>query len=326
MKIELALKFGSNEIILYRKGMGIVVRKPSYVATARSNGKICAYGAEAKRLYELKGGQYELNEPIKGVEIVNPKLATALLDNIFKEASIVGGGITVIVAVPCALGEKKLLELKQVLHNIGINKVTFVQNAVCVRNNLNLKENLPVMVVDMGKYLIDLSVLTKYEFIKGRNYLIGGNLMDEALMTYIQDNYEVQIDLESAENIKNEIASMYSNDMYTTTFKGINANDEYKEVTMRANEARVAIIGVYDKIFDLIDEFLEELPSEILAQVRENGVVFTGGVSSIEGLVEYVSKRLNMPLSVVDNPKDAVILGAGKLLSLNKGEYPYIKL
>jgi actin-like ATPase involved in cell morphogenesis len=68
------------------------------------------------------------------------------------------------------------------------------------------------------------------------------------------------------------------------------------------------------------------LTGETLAQVRKNGIVFTGGVSSINGLVEYASKRLNMPTSVVENPKDAVILGAGKLLSLNKGDYPYIKL
>ena len=95
---------------------------------------------------------------------------------------------------------------------------------------------------------------------------------------------------------------------------------------MRANEARVAIIGVYEKIFDLIEEVLEGLSKDTLAEVRQNGIVFTGGVSSINGLVEYASKRLNMPTMVVENPKDAIILGAGKLLSLNKGDYPYIKL
>ena len=327
MRIELAIKFGSNEIIVYRKGRGIVARKSSYVATYKSNGKICAYGDKAKSLCALKGSQYNLHQPVQGINIVNTKLASALLNNIIDEAVLENGLISAIVAVPCALTEKKLLELKTLLQGIGIFKITFVQNSVCVRSNLlDLPEDAKVMIVDMGKYLTDISVLTKYDFVMGRNYLIGGGEMDTALATYIEDNYNITIGDDHAETIKNELASMYDNDMYTVTFEGINPKDEYQEVTMRANEARVAIIGVYDKIFDLIEEVLEELPSNILAEIKKYGIVFTGGVASINGLVEYATKRLNLPTRVVDNPKDAVILGAGKLLSLNKEDYPYIKL
>ncbi len=326
MKIELAIKFGSNEIIVFRKGFGIVSRISSYVATTKSGSKIVAYGDEAKRLCGLKYSQYTLHEPIQGIDVVDSKLAKALLDYIITGAVLEKGKIEALVAVPCALTEKKLLELKILLHSVGIFKMTFVQNSVCVRSNLNVNESAQVMVVDMGKYLVDVSVLTKYEFITGRNYLIGGAEMDNALATYIQDNYGVEISMEDVENVKNELASMYSNDMYTNTFTGVTSQGEYQDVTMRANEARVAIVGVYDKIFDLLEEFMETLSSETLAQVRKNGIVFTGGVSSINGLVEYASKRLNMPTMVVDNPKDAVILGAGKLLSLNKEDYPYIKL
>ena len=326
MKIELAIKFGSNEIIVFRKGFGIVSRISSYVATNKSGSKICAYGDKAKHLCNLKSSQYTLQEPIQGIDVVNTKLAKALLNYIINQTVDENGKIEALVAVPCALTEKKLLELKILLNSVGISKITFVQNAVCVRTNLKTNEDAKVMVVDMGKYLVDVSVLTRYEFIAGRNYLIGGAEMDNALATYIQDNYDVTITKEDAENIKNELVSMYTNDMYTTTFKGIDANSEYKDVTMRANEARVAVVGVYDKIFDLIEEVLETLPSATLADVKKYGIVFTGGVSSINGLVEYASKRFNMPTMVVDNPKDAVILGAGQLLSLNKEDYPYIKL
>lgn len=325
MKIELAIKFGSNEIIVYRKGLGIVARKSSYVATTK-NGKICAYGDDAKRLVELKSDKYTLKEPLQGINVVDTKLATALLKNIVDGAIFENGIVSALVAVPCALTEKKLLELKILLHNAGINKVTFVQNAVCVRSCVDIAEDAQVLVVDMGKYLVDVSVVSKYQFITGRNYLIGGAEMDIALATYIQDNFGVSITLEQAQIIKNEIASMYSNDMYTVTFKGIDEQNEYKEVTMRANEARVAIIGVYEKIFDLMEEMIEQLPSETLAQINQNGIIFTGGVSCIHGLTEYASKRFKMPIKITDNPKDAVVLGAGKLLSSNKEDYPYIIL
>lgn len=323
-KIELAIKFGSNEIIVYRKGFGIMARVSSYVATKSK--KICAYGDDAKRLCELKGSQYTLNQPIQGIDIVDKRLALALVNHIISDAIFENGKIEALVAVPCALTEKKLLELKMLLHKAGINKLNFVQNSVCVRAGLNVGEADKVMIVDMGKFLVDVSVLTRYEFIMGRNYLIGGSVMDEALATYIQDNYGVTINNQTAQTIKDEIASMHTNDMYTTTFVGVDENGEYKEVTMRANEVRVAIIGVYEKIFDLVDEVLEGLSVETLAEVRKNGIVFVGGVSSIDGLVEYTAKRFNMPTYVMNNPKDAVMLGAGKLLTLNKGDYPRINL
>lgn len=327
MKIELAIKFGSNEIIVYRKGRGIIARSSTYVATLKSNGKICAYGDDAKRLSEIKESKYDLSQPVRGVDIVDPKLAVALLKHVINKGLTDNGLIWALVAVPCALPERNLLGIEILLKNAGVFKPTFVQNAVCVRTNLtNVADDAKVMVVDIGKYVTDISVSTKYEFLTGRDYLIGGVEMDYALQTYIEDNYNVFVDDEQIQTIKEEIASVYENDMYTVTFDAISSQDEYEQVTMRANEARVAIIGIYNKIFDLIEEFMESLPNQVLAEVKRNGIVFTGGVASIEGLVEYANKRLNVPVVVIENPKDAVILGAGKLLSLNKGEFPYIKL
>ena len=324
MKTELAIKFGSNEIIVYRKGFGIVARQPSCVAT--KGNKVYAFGEDAKRLCALKGDQYKLKYPIQGIDIINKKLAHDLMDNVLDMAMVENGSIYAIVAVPCALTEKKLLELKVLLHDVGIGKVIFIQNAVCVRSTiLGYEDTDEVMMVDIGKYLMDISVTTRYQFIKGRNYLIGGAEMDKALSVYVEDNFSVVITDEQAEKIKDEVATMFENDMYTTTFDGL-VEGEYKSVTIRANEGRVAIIGVYEKMFDLIEEFMDELQPQTLAEIRKNGIIFTGGVSSVQGLTEYATKRLNIPVKVIDNPKDAVILGAGKLLSLGKEQYPYIKL
>ena len=326
-KIELAIKFGSNEIIVYRKGFGIITRQSSYVATVKGKTKICAFGDEAKHLCQLKPSQYDLHEPIQGINIINFDFAQKLINNIINTTITENGIISALVAVPCALTEQKLLELKLLLNNAGVAKVHFVQNSVCVRYNLNnTDETSKLMIVDMGKYLVDISVLTKYDFVMGRNYLVGGAQMDEALVTYIQDNYNVTISNVRAENIKDEVASMHANDMYTATFEGVDENDQFKQVTIRANEVRVAIVGVYEKIFKQIEEVIKTLPSETMAEVKKNGVVFTGGVSCVYGLVEYATQRLNLPVKVLENPKDAVILGAGNLLSLNKDEYPHINL
>ena len=327
--INLAIKFGSNEIIVFRKGMGIVAREKTFVAMSKINRsrKIYAYGDDAVKLCLQKHTEYKLFQPIKGVEILDKTFTKILIERVLKKCVFESGSIYALVAVPCALSEKKLLELKLLLNEAGINKINFVQNAVGVRmSNTKLPENAHCMIVDMGKYLMDVSVLTKHQFCTGRNYLIGGAEMDVALATYIQDNYDLFVTEQQAEQIKNEAGSLYNNDMYTINFEGLTESDTYKEITLKANEIRIAIVGVYDKMFDLIEESIDSLEPDVLAEVCKYGIIFTGGVSCIPGLVEYAKKRFDFPIMVEDNPEDAVVLGIGRLLTLKLGEFQYIQL
>lgn len=325
-KVELAIKFGSNEITVFKKGLGIVARQSNYVAITKK-GKIGAYGDKAKQLVRTKPNHYSIEQPIKGIEIVDEDLAVTLLTEILDKARFDDKcSMRAIVAVPCAMTERKVLELKKVLNKAGVSKVVFVQNAVCVmQNELDIRDDQQCLVVDIGKYITDISVASKYHFECGRDYFIGGGEMDDAVATYIEDNYNVKVTNELAEEIKREVASLYENDTYTTTFEGLNG-DEFVNIAIRANEARIAVINVYNKIFDLIKEFIEGLPKETVANIKKNGVIFTGGVSSICGLSEYAYNKLDIPVINMVNPLDAVILGAGKLIGLNDKDYPHINI
>ena len=171
------------------------------------------------------------------------------------------------------------------------------------------------MVVDIGKYITDISVLNDFSFDFGRMHFLGGSDMDSSLTTFIQDNHNLEVSNLTSEAIKNEIASLYERDFYKTDYIGIDANDKFIKNTITANEVRVAIQNSYDTIFKLIKDIIKELPKEIAEDIYTNGVYFIGGASSISGLYEYASRKLDMPVMVSENPKDEVILGAGKLLS-----------
>ena len=140
--------------------------------------------------------------------------------------------------------------------------------------------------------------------------------MDTALQTYIADNYNLEVTLLTAEEIKSKVASLYENDMYSTVFNGINSKRVFETKTITANEVRVAIQGVYDKIFKLIKDYLASLPKELSAEVYKNGVIFSGGSCKLQGLYEYASRHIDMPVISLDNPVDAVVLGLAKLIDM----------
>lgn len=320
MKIDLAIKFGSHEIIIYRKGVGIIAKEPAFLAVTPVGRRMIvkSVGSEAEKLQALKSSNILVYQPIVNSEILDVKLATILIRKIL-ENKIVDkfhvNKISALVAVPCGLTIEQLSKLKKVLLSSGINMVNFVTNAVCVREyDETLDTYANNCVVDIGKYTTDISILNKLAFVKGRDYFIGGANMDEALKTYIQDNYNLEITEKISEQIKCKVASLYSNDMYATNFDGINEEKVFEKQSITANEVRVAILSVYDKIFDLVLEYVKDLPKELSAEVFANGVIFSGGSSNIPGLYEYATKKLDMPVIALDNPVDAVVLGCAKLL------------
>ncbi len=321
--VDLAIKFGSNEIIIFRKGFGIVAKEPAFLAVSETSGKqkVKAVGKEAEKLFMSKASGVDIYQPIKNSEIVNEKMAQILLSSIIKKVitdKFLLSRLTALVAVPCALNEEQLKLIKKVLLNCGINKITFVQNSVCARANLELDSLSHLMVVDIGKYITDISVLSEKTFDFGRMYFIGGEDMDKSLTTFILDNHNLTVSNYISEEVKNEVASLYERDLYKTEFIGLDENNKFVRQNITANEVRVAISSIYDKIFELINKVMNELDKNISADVFNTGVMFVGGASSISGLYEYAKKKLDMPIIVPDDTKDCVILGAGKLLNTDK--------
>ena len=192
----------------------------------------------------------------------------------------------------------------------------FVANAVCAYANLDIDKKSHIMVVDIGKTVTDISVLNGYDLDFGRTYFIGGQTMDESITTFIQDNHNLEVSDLTSESAKNEVASLYERDLYSTEYIGIDENNKFVKHNITANEIRVAIQNVYDTILGLVNEVLKLQPKEIAAEIYSNGVMFVGGGSQISGLYEYAKKKLDMPIVLPENPMDSVICGAGKLLGV----------
>ena len=164
--IDIAIKFGGNEILVYRKGVGVVAKRTSHIAVYEGTNKVKAFGRAAEKM---------ITQPIKGVEVFQPIVNGEIVDEkhaalLFKK--IVEGiwhktmfhKINALVAVPCALSEKQLILIKKVLKAAGISKVEFVQNAVCAFAALDVDPSDHIMVVDIGKNMTDISVLNEFNF------------------------------------------------------------------------------------------------------------------------------------------------------------------
>ena len=207
--INLAIKFGSGEISVYQKGVGVIAKEPAFLAVTGNgkNVKVKATGKRAEKLIYSKTEELSVLQPIVNAQIVDEKMATLLfseiLHNVVQNKSFVSH-ISALVAVPCGLNYEQLSKIKKVIKASGIRKVTFVSNAVCVRSVLDFEESEPIAVVDIGKNVTDVTILNDFEIYAGRTYFVGGVDMDKSISTYIQDNHNLEVLDITSEEIKNE--------------------------------------------------------------------------------------------------------------------------
>lgn len=321
--LNLAIKFGGSEISIYKKGVGLIAKEPAYLAVIENGKKIKvqAVGKRAEEMFYSKSNDITIYQPILNGAVQDEKMAILLLTGIINDNVATKNfvqNLRALVSVPSGLNDEQLKLIRSVLHQSGITKVTFVTNGVCAYANLDTDKSM--LIVDIGKQITDISVVNKSGISFGRTYFIGGETMDDCITTFIQDNHNLEVSNLSSEAIKNEIASLYDRDLYTTEYVGISQDNKFKKQTITANEVRVAIKNVYDTIFEKINEVIALQPKEVIAEIYNNGVMFVGGGSKIDGLFEYATGKLNMPITILDQPTDSVILGAGKLLTSEQFE------
>ena len=175
--MDLAIKFGSSEISVYKKGIGIVAKEPAYLAVIEKgkNFKVQAVGKDAEELFLSSSSNVTVYQPIVNGVVENEKMCALLIGEIVHKCIAnkrLISSVSALVAVPSGLDDIQLKQIRKVLHEAGIGKVQFVVNAVCAHANLELDKKSHIMVVDIGKQLTDIMVLNGYDIDFGRTYFI----------------------------------------------------------------------------------------------------------------------------------------------------------
>ena len=194
----------------------------------------------------------------------------------------------------------------------------FIPRILCSAygGGVNIFANNAHLVIDMGGVSTDVGVINMGEVIDGATLAVGGKAIDAQIIRSVSSKYGVEIGLSSAQKIKEEVGSLYSNDIANLEVGGVDVNTKTPaSVVVYATDVREAVIPLLTEIKRIVDTTLNILPPEISNDVAKNGILITGGLADISGLEKYLRKELNFAVNVSENASNACILGAGKLLS-----------
>ncbi len=319
---DLAIDLGTANTCVYVKGQGIVLREPSVVAVkkdARGNTVVLAVGHDAKRMLGRTPGNIQAIRPMKDGVIADFEITEAMLRHFIRKVHnnrIVHPRI--IICVPTGITQVEKRAVKESAQSAGAREVYLIEEpmAAAIGANLPIQEPTSNMVVDIGGGTTEVAVISLSGVVYSKSVRVGGDKMDEAIMTHVKRKYNMLIGESTAEEIKIKIASAYPMDPEETLeVKGRDlVTGIPQNIVITSEEVRKAISEQVDSIVQAVRIALEQTPPELAADIVDRGIVLTGGGGLLKGLDQLLREETSLPITVVDDPLSTVVIGTGKAL------------
>lgn len=312
-KEKFVIELGSSNTVIYKVGYGIVLREPSIVAVNKYDKKKYCVGQVAKKMQGKIDDSFLISSPIEHGVIVNEHLAGLMLNGFLNKVCKKRSSVEITFCVSIGLTDNELLSFKNVAYANNITSVKFIN--VCLAGlkgaNVKVDKAMAVACVNLGGGNSNFAVVSLSKTIEGFSIDFGGKDIDNAIIDYFRALKNVQFGEQVAEKIKNECGSLYTQDTTNIEITGIDC-DTKRPITeiITAQEVREAIIEYFDKIKQAIEHLLYNCSADIINDVTKNGIYVIGGLANITGLENYLSKKLNMPIIIPEEPENCTILGA----------------
>jgi rod shape-determining protein MreB len=329
--MDIGIDLGTANVLVYVKGMGVVINQPSVVAFEKDTKKLIAIGTKAKKMIGRVPDNIDVIRPLKQGVISDYAITEKMLKAFIKQAMNRKATFRrpkICICVPSGVTEVERRAVEDAAYSIGARSVMIMEEpvAAAIGANVDIVQPCGNMVVDIGGGTTDIAVISLGGLVVNRSLKVAGDDYNEAMIKYIRRTYNLLIGEPTAEEIKMEIGSVY-----------LRPQDDYMEVRGRnllnglpdrirvsANETVEAFSEVTLQIINAILGVLEVCPPELASDISQRGIILSGGGSMIYGMEQLVEAKTGIHAVVVDQALEAVALGAGKsvefMQKMQKGE------
>jgi rod shape-determining protein MreB len=191
--------------------------------------------------------------------------------------------------------------------------------AAAIGAGLPVTEPSGSMVVDIGGGTTEVAVISLGGIVYSRSVRVGGDKMDEAIISYIRRNYNLLIGESSAERLKMDIGAAAApengEDGPLREVKGRDLmNGVPREIVVSQAQIAESLTEPVGAIVEAVKVALENTPPELSADIVDKGIVLTGGGALLYRLDQVLRDATGLPVAVAEDPLQCVALGTGRAL------------
>ncbi|MBD1381362.1 rod-share determining protein MreBH [Metabacillus arenae] len=322
---EIGIDLGTANILVYSKNKGIVLNEPSVVAIDTETKNVLAVGNEAKSMIGKTPGKIIAVRPLKDGVIADYDVTTELLKQVMKKAGKQLGlsmrKPNVVVCTPSGSTSVERRAIHDAVKNCGAKHVHLIEEPVAAAIGADLPVDEPVanVIVDIGGGTTEVAIISFGGVVSCHSIRIGGDQLDEDIVTYVRKKYNLLVGERTAENIKMEIgyALVESHEELTMDVRGRDlVTGLPKTVTLHSTEIQKAMKESLLHILEAIRATLEDCPPELSGDIVDRGVILTGGGALLNGMQAWLSEEIVVPVHLAPSPLESVAIGTGRSLDV----------
>jgi len=321
---DVGIDLGTANTLVYVRGKGIVINEPSVVAIDKRTKKPLAIGVDAKEMVGRTPANIVAVRPLRDGVISEFEITEAMLRYFIKkvhEQTIVPTPFyapRVVVGIPSGVTEVEKRAVYDATRSARARDAMIIEEpvAAAIGVGLPITEPLGSMVIDIGGGTTEVAVFSLGGIVVSRSIRVAGDEMDEAIVNYARQKYNLLIGQRMAERAKITIGSAYPlPEEQTITLRGRNLITGLPDsVEVSSVEIREALSDAVQVLVDAVRDTLDETPPELIADLMESGIALAGGGGLLQGLAERLSEETKMRVYIADDPLTCVARGAGKVL------------
>ena len=310
-----ALDLGGTRTRLAVRGAGLVCDEPSVVAADRDTGEILSVGQAARDALGLGSGARAALRPLCGGRIADGAAAEALVRALLRRART--GPLRrprLLMSVHTGATDVDERALIDVGLQAGARRVWLMEAplAAALGAGLDVRAAEGRLVVDLGSGAADAAVIALGGVVASACTTDGGgDAFDAALIRHVRKTYPLLIGARTAETVKCAIGTVAPEpDGPDRAVPGRSLETGLpRSLALSPAETAVAYAPVAETVAETIAAVLARTPPELAADVGRTGVLLTGGGSRLRGLDGFLAARLDLPVTVAEEPELCVVRG-----------------
>lgn len=320
--LDVGIDLGTANTLVHVRGKGIVINEPSWVAMDKRTHQPLAIGLEAKEMVGRTSGNISVLRPLRDGVISEFEITEAMLEyfigKVHEQSVVPLPRPRVVIGIPSGVTEVEKRAVYDAAMSAGARETYMVEEptAAALGAGLPVSETRGSMIVDIGGGTTEVAVLSMGGVVVSRSLRVAGDEMDQDIVQYLRNKYNMLIGERVAEQVKWNIGSAFPLPVEKTVeVRGRNMVTGLPEsIEISSVEVREALSQSVQVIVATIKDTLDEVPPELIPDLMDIGICLSGGGALLQGLADRLSDELNLRVWVAEDPLTCVVRGTGMIL------------
>ena len=324
--VDLGVDLGTASVVIYGRGKGMLLNEAACIAYDRDTRNVLAVGDDAYKMVGRAPGNIVVVRPLGEGIVKDFELVSAMLRYLISSINRkrLFSSFRVLISMPDGVNEMEQRGITTSLFETGARRVQMMERpiAAAIGSGMPLGDPYGRMICEIGGGTTEIAVIALGRIVVRESVKIAGDAFDDAIIKYLRRKHNLLVGPLTAEELKKNIGfAMPQNEQYYMEVPGRDLLSGLP-VIMRINSDEIteALDEPVHQLLEAIHSVLEHTPAELVADIFETGIVFSGGGAQLGKLCEAAASALKVECFLAENPQECVARGCGATLE-NMSEY-----